>query len=291
LSIAKPEEKRAPRIETPLIELNLYLNTHKANCSQGVHVFKNNYMAWGISIGLHVVIIYLVLRQTVDIAAPSTEKAMQAYVVVDLAAMPAIERSTAEMTAPAMQIETDEVVQSIEQPKIHQSKSNAKLPVDEPAIISKKNPQTELSASSPKVELSVVEALADKQKLDGDQQGTEQPFKKLNPYAPIPLVTAANEARNSFDYSQSAIPQSADEKLRLTVPKAHSTSYKSDVVWQSTDGSKRMEMYQGMCYDIDFNGVMGKAGLPQGSPRPCKDNDAILFDKIMDKWNRKKPLK
>ncbi|CAM3853107.1 MULTISPECIES: hypothetical protein [Pseudoalteromonas] len=256
-------------------------------------MFKNNYKAWGISIGLHVVIIYLVSRQTVEVQQPEKVEVMQAYVMVDLAAMPDINSST----QPAFESEAklSEVEQSTkqptEQPEAKLTTHDAKSHVDEPAIISKTTPQTKPSASSPKVELSAVEVLADKQKLGGDQQGTEQPFKKLNPYAPIPLVTAANEARNSFDYSQSAIPQSADEKLRLTVPKAHSTSYKSDVVWQSTDGSKRMEMYQGMCYDIDFNGVMGKAGLPQGSPRPCKDNDAILFDKIMDKWNRKKPLK
>jgi hypothetical protein len=31
--------------------------------------------------------------------------------------------------------------------------------------------------------------------------------------------------------------------------------------------------------------------LPTGSPRPCKDNDRILYNKIMDKWNAKKPIK
>ncbi|TMP11713.1 hypothetical protein CWC11_01330 [Pseudoalteromonas sp. S3178] len=257
-------------------------------------MFKNNYKTWGISIGLHVVIIYSVSRQTVEVQQPEKVTVMQAYVMVDLAAVPDINSSTQPAfaaTAFESEAKLSEVEQSTEQPEAKLRKHDAKSHVDEPAIISKTSPQTKPSSNSAKVEPPSVQVAADKHKVGVDQQGAEQPFKKLNPYAPIPLITPPNEVRNSFDYPHSAIPQSADDKLRLTVPKEHTSSFQSDVVWQSADGSQRMEMYKGMCYKIDFNGVMGKVGLPQGSPRPCKDNDGILFDKIMDKWNSKKPLK
>jgi hypothetical protein len=125
------------------------------------------------------------------------------------------------------------------------------------------------------------------QQVDLNHKAVKKPFKKLNPYAPIPQLMPSNKAGISFDYSQATISQSGKEVQRVTVPKEHSSSFESEVLWQNADGSKRLEMYKGMCYKIDFNGVMGKVGLPQGSPRPCKDNDGILFNKIMDKWNKK----
>jgi len=90
---------------------------------------------------------------------------------------------------------------------------------------------------------------------------------------------SASFSENSKDYQQ------------ITVPIEHSSDLKSAVLWQRADGSQRVEMYKGMCYKLDFNGVMGKVGLTTGSPRPCKDNDRILYNKIMDKWNAKKPIK
>lgn len=144
-------------------------------------------------------------------------------------------------------------------------KHDTQLELDVPDIAVKLNVQAKSTPRIDSAEFNADQAVSKHQQGDVDSLTEELSFKKLNPYAPIPIFTSANKASVSFDYPHTAAPQSAD-------------------------GSKRTEMYKGMCYDIDFNGVMGKVGLPQVSPRPCKNNDAILFDKIMDKWNTQKQI-
>jgi hypothetical protein len=248
-------------------------------------VFKNNYKAWGISIGLHVVIIYFFSRQTIDIAEPATVKVVQAYVMIDLAAMPSIKSSTQPISTAIFESEGE---QSVEESHAQQFKHEAKLHADTSSVMGKAITQIKPRPSSPKVENPLLKVAIDNHKAGVDQQGLEQSFKKLNPYAPIPNFTPSATATVSFDFSEQFSEKIKKTQQRITVPKEHSSSFESEILWQNADGSKRMEMYKGMCYKIDFNGVMGKVGLPQGAPRPCKDNDGILFDKIMDKWSIKK---
>ena len=56
-------------------------------------MLKGNYKAWGISIGLHIVVIYLVSRQTIEIAQPYAGKVIKAYVMVDLTTLPSNTKS------------------------------------------------------------------------------------------------------------------------------------------------------------------------------------------------------
>ncbi|WP_462174812.1 hypothetical protein [Pseudoalteromonas gelatinilytica] len=116
---------------------------------------------------------------------------------------------------------------------------------------------------------------------------TEVPFKKLNPYAPIPKLNFENGSSNSSLFGQ---VEGANNNLpvgRVSVPAQLTVSDKATVVWQSGDGSKRIEVLNGMCYGIDFNSVFGKSGVPSGSPRPCEDKEAKLFKDIMNKWSKK----
>lgn len=253
-------------------------------------MFKNNYKAWCISIGLHVVIIYLVSRQTVAVQQPEKVKVMQAYVMVDLTTMPEINSSMQPAFAATVlenEAKLSEGEQSGEQPEAQQPKHKAPVHADATSVMGEANTQVNPRPSLSRVESSVAQVVIDNQKGEVDQQGLQQSFKKLNPYVPIPNFTPSTTATVSFDFSEQFSEKIKNTQQRVTVPKEHSSSFESEILWQNADGSKRMEMYKGMCYKIDFNGVMGKVGLPQGSPRPCKDNDAILFDKIMDKWNKK----
>ena len=56
-------------------------------------MLKGNYKAWGISIGLHIVVIYLVSRHTIEIAQPYAGKVIKAYVMVDLTTLPSHTKS------------------------------------------------------------------------------------------------------------------------------------------------------------------------------------------------------
>ena len=251
-------------------------------------MFKNNYKAWTISIGLHVIVIYFVSRQTIELKKPESTDAMQAYVMVDLAPLPEFQ-SHAKFTPSdtANKTEHDTVEQRAEQFQKQRRKQETQTTVNVTESVVKLNSSVKSQTHDESKVLNTNEAMVKNQQVDLNHKAVKKPFKKLNPYAPIPQLMPSNKAGISFDYSQATISQSGKEFQRVTVPKEHSSSFKSDILWQSADGSKRMEMYKGMCYKIDFNGVMGKVGLPQGSPRPCKDNDAILFDKIMNKWNSK----
>ena len=249
-------------------------------------MFRNNYKAWGISIGLHVVIIYLVSRQTVEVQQPAKAKVIQAYVMVALTTKSEINSSTQPIAA-ATTLENETKLSEVEQPEAQQPQHATSLRENTSSVMVDVSPKIKPRTSSLKVESSVTQVVIDDQKADVDQQGLEQSFKKLNLYAPIPSFTPSTQATVTFDFSEQSSEKVKKLERRITTPKEHSTASKSDILWQSADGSKRLEMYKGMCYKIDFNGVMGKVGLPQGSPRPCKDNDAILFDKIMNKWNNK----
>ncbi|KTF13251.1 hypothetical protein [Pseudoalteromonas sp. H105] len=245
-------------------------------------MFKSNYKAWIISIGLHVIVIYFVSRQTIDNKEFEPADVMQAYVMVDLASLPSIQSQT-NVTSTTNDPELDTVEEFKKQRRKQETQTTDN--VTESAV--KLNSTVKSQTRDESKVLNTNEAMVKNQQVDLNHKAVKKPFKKLNPYAPIPQLMPSNKAGISFDYSQATISQSGKEVQRVTVPKEHSSSFESEVLWQNADGSKRLEMYKGMCYKIDFNGVMGKVGLPQGSPRPCKDNDGILFNKIMDKWNKK----
>tara|TARA_R110001606_G_scaffold346647_2_gene495601 strand:- start:521 stop:1393 length:873 start_codon:yes stop_codon:yes gene_type:complete len=249
-------------------------------------VFKGNYKAWGISIGLHVVVICLISRQTIEIAQPPTGKVIKAYVMVDLATLPSNKNSkqpSASFSENNTELDASELTTKPLKERDFENDKQLESDLPDGAITANGNTATSTDGKKHNVDKVVIDNIKSKVNSKAKQQS----FKKLNPYALIPQFSTSNKAIVSFDYTQIATLPNRKNHQQITVSIEHSSDLKSVILWQNADGGKRTEMYKGMCYDIDFNGVMGKVGLPQGSPRPCKNNDAILFDKIMDKWNVK----
>ena len=118
-----------------------------------------------------------------------------------------------------------------------------------------------------------VETLAAKPKTNNEETA-EKSFKKLNPYAPIPELKFENGFSNASAFGQVNAANNNLPVGRVTVPTQLTVSDKATILWQNGNGSKRTEMLNGLCYDIDFNSVFGKSGVSSGSPRPCEDKDA-----------------
>ena len=253
-------------------------------------MLKGNYKAWGISIGLHIVVIYLVSRHTIEIAQPYAGKVIKAYVMVDLTTLPSNTKSKQpNASLPENDTELDASELTPKPLKGHDFKSAQQLKLNLPENATETSKSIAISTDRKKHNVNKAAIEPIKNKVNSKAQ--QQPFKKIDPYAPITPFSISSNAIVSFDFPQIATLPKSKNHQHITVPIEHSSDLKSAVLWQSADGSQRVEMYKGMCYKIDFNGVMGKAGLPTGSPRPCKDNDRILYNKIMDKWNIKKPIK
>ena len=253
-------------------------------------MLKGNYKAWGISIGLHIVVIYLVSRQTLEIAQPYAGKVIKAYVMVDLTTLPSHTKSKQPNTSfPENDTEFDASELTLKPLKERDLENAQRLKLNLPENTTETSKSIAISTDRKKHNVNKATIEPIKNKVNSKTQ--QQSFKKIDPYAPITQLSTSSNAIVSFDFPQIATLPKSKNHQQITVPIEHSSDFKSAVLWQSADGSQRMEMHKGMCYKIDFKGVMGKVGLPTGSPRPCKDNDRILYNKIMDKWNAKKPIR
>lgn len=243
-------------------------------------MFKNNYKAWSISICLHVALIYFVSRQSIEVVRPLPHKAMQAYVMVELASMPNVKKIT--KINPIAFANEEQITpknrQHSNEPVVQQQSEDSQLSRGVTAVAVKASTHKKPAVSNNSATLTKKEI------VDTSKLKIKPSFKKLDPYTPIPVFTAPTKPTVSFGFTGT---EAETEKSRITVPKEHSRALQSAILSQSVDSSKRVEMYQGKCYDIDFNTVFGRSGMPQGSSRPCTDNDALLLNKVMIKWAKK----
>lgn len=240
-------------------------------------MLKGNYKAWIISISLHAVLLLLFTRYGKSLKLPAVAeppKVINAYVSVDLTSLPSLQKPQ-DNPLPEQTEGMPEEAKSL--PKKEETSQSSSGQINDTKVI---NP----TINEPKEATSeVVKPIqtAENSKI------AEEPFKKLNPYAPIPQLNFENGSANASLFGQDEATVSNSPAGRVTVPAQLTVSDKATVVWQNGDGSKRIEVLNGMCYGIDFNSVFGKSGVPSGSPRPCEDKEAKLFKEIMNKWSKK----
>ena len=240
-------------------------------------MLKGNYKAWIISISLHAVLLLLFTRYGKSLKLPAVAeppKVINAYVNVDLTSLPSLQKPQNKPLP-----EHSQVVPSEAKP----------LPKNEDVSQGSSQQMTDAKAINPTInepKEATSEVVKPNQTLENSKIA-EEPFKKLNPYAPIPQLNVENGSANASLFGQGEATISNSPAGRVTVPAQLTVSDKATVVWQNGDGSKRIEVLNGMCYGIDFNSVFGKSGVPSGSPRPCEDKEAKLFKEIMNKWSKK----
>ena len=240
-------------------------------------MLKGNYKAWIISIALHAVLLLLFARYGKLVKLPAVAeppKVINAYVSVDLTSLPSLQKIQ-EKPSPEQTEGMPDEVNSL--PKNEKASQSSYEQISDPNTV---NP----TKDEPKKATS--EVVGPNQALENSKI-TELPFKKLNPYAPIPQLNFENGSANASLFGQDEAANDKSPTGRVTVPAQLTVSDKATVVWQNGDGSKRIEVLNGMCYGIDFNSVFGKSGVPSGSPRPCEDKEAKLFKEIMNKWSKK----
>ena len=245
-------------------------------------MLKGSYKAWMISIALHAVILFLFAQhmRSVSVSPVSDSvNVIHAYVSVDLTALPSIKKSE-KITSKEKQNDSRLKPQTKEAEPSHLGQSAdtkaANRSLKEPKAV-------QAVAAEPSKE---VETLTAEPKTNSEETA-EKPFKKLNPYAPIPELKFENGFSNASALGQINAANNNSPVGRVTVPAQLTVSDKATILWQNGNGSKRTEMLNGLCYDIDFNTVFGKSGVPSGSPRPCEDKEAKLFKEIMNKWRKK----
>ncbi|MCF2902343.1 hypothetical protein ACSFVZ_15030 [Pseudoalteromonas sp. SYSU M81236] len=238
-------------------------------------MLKGTYKAWIISITLHAVLLLLFAQYgkfvKLPVAATEPPKVINAYVSVDLTSLPSLQKIQ-EKPSPEQTEGMPDEVNSL--PKKEETSQSSSGQISDSNTV---NP----TIDEPKKATS--EVVKPNQTLENSKIA-EEPFKKLNPYAPIPQLNFENGSANASLFGQD---EANSPSGRVTVPAQLTVSDKATVVWQSGDGSKRIEVLNGMCYGINFNSVFGKSGVPSGSPRPCEDKDAKLFKEIMNKWSNK----
>ena len=240
-------------------------------------MLKGNYKAWIISIALHAVLLLLFARYGKLVKLPAgaePPKVINAYVSVDLTSLPSLQKIQ-EKPSPEQTEGMPDEVNSL--PKKEETSHNSSQQISDTKVI---NPTIN---GTKKVITEIVKPIQTAENL----KIAEEPFKKLNPYAPIPQLNFENGSANASLFGQDEAANDKSPTGRVTVPAQLTVSDKATVVWQNGDGSKRIEVLNGMCYGIDFNSVFGKSGVPSGSPRPCEDKEAKLFKEIMNKWSKK----
>ncbi|MDI4651665.1 MULTISPECIES: hypothetical protein [Pseudoalteromonas] len=240
-------------------------------------MLKGNYKAWIISIALHAVLLLLFARYGKFVKLPAVAeppKVINAYVSVDLTSLPSLQKIQEKPSPEQTEGMPDEVNSLPKNEKASQSSSEQ---------ISDSNT---VNPTKDEPKKATSEVVGPNQALENSKI-TELPFKKLNPYAPIPQLNFENGSANASLFEQDEAANDKSPTGRVTVPAQLTVSDKATVVWQNGDGSKRIEVLNGMCYGIDFNSVFGKSGVPSGSPRPCEDKEAKLFKDIMNKWSKK----
>ena len=201
-------------------------------------------------------------------AVTEPPKVINAYVSVDLTKLPSLQK-------------TQDKPLSDQPPEIVDEAKALPLREETPHSSPKQKRDVKVVEYSVSESQEVTTEVAKPDQAPEHSKITEVPFKKLNPYAPIPELKFENDSSNASLFGQvNAANSNSSVPVQLTV------SDKAKVVWQNGDGSKRIEVLNGMCYGIDFNSVFGKSGVPSGSPRPCEDKDAKLFKEIMNKWSK-----
>ncbi len=244
-------------------------------------MLKGSYKAWMISIALHAVILFLFAQhmRSVSVSPVSDSvNVIHAYVSVDLTALPSIKKSE----------------NIISKEKQNDSRLNPQKKEADPSHLGQ---SADTKAANHSKKPKAVQAVAAEPSKEGEtltaepktnsEETAEKPFKKLNPYAPIPELKFENGFSNASALGQINAANNNSPVGRVTVPAQLTVSDKATILWQNGNGSKRTEMLNGLCYDIDFNTVFGKSGVPSGSPRPCEDKEAKLFKEIMNKWRKK----
>ncbi|HCV02920.1 hypothetical protein L1264_10750 [Pseudoalteromonas sp. APAL1] len=241
-------------------------------------MLKGTYKAWIISITLHAVLLLLFAQYgkfvKLPVAATEPPKVINAYVSVDLTTLPSFQKAQNKPLPEQPQAMPDEAkpLPEIEEASHSGSGQSNGVEVVEHSVNGPKEATTKIVKSN---------------QASDSSKTTEAPFKKLNPYAPIPQLKFENRATSASAFGQVEATNNNLPTGRVTVPEQLTVSDKATVIWQSGDGSKRIEVLNGMCYGINFNSVFGKSGVPSGSPRPCEDKDAKLFKEIMNKWSNK----
>ena len=253
-------------------------------------MFKGNYSSWIISIGLHVILIIVIAKQSLPVPNSDAATIMKAYVMVNLASLPDITPSpliiaTQEVNPNTkLTVKKDEVLinrsakdnqlSELKQSDTQQSKHLEQLAVAKPSEASlKKEPAL---VASP--------AVAFENKKAG--------FKKLNPYALLPEKSAGNFSNQDivmFEHLKQKTVEEITSNDRITVPKEHLNDERAEIISTSGGGTKWVEKWRGKCYDIDLTSVFGQAGMPQGGPRLCpgeKSDNQVIFEKSMNKWSR-----
>lgn len=237
-------------------------------------MLKGNYKAWIISIALHAVLLLLFARYGKFVKLPAVAeppKVINAYVSVDLTSLPSLQKPQDKPLPEHSQVIPSEAKPL---PKNEETSQSSFGQISDSNTVNH-------TIDEPKKATS--EVVKPNQALENSKIA-EEPFKKLNPYAPIPQLNFENGSANASLFGQD---EANSPSGRVTVPAQLTVSDKATVVWQNGDGSKRIEVLNGMCYGIDFNSVFGKSGVPSGSPRPCEDKEAKLFKEIMNKWSKK----
>ncbi|MCK8130763.1 hypothetical protein MTF66_37635 [Pseudoalteromonas sp. 2CM39R] len=240
-------------------------------------MLKGNYKAWIISISLHAVLLLLFARYGKSLKLPAVAeppKVINAYVSVDLTSLPSLQKIQ-EKPSPEQTEGMPDEVNSL--PKNEETSQSSSGQISDTNTVNS-------TIDEPKKATS--EVVKPNQALENSKT-TAVPFKKLNPYAPIPQLNFENGSSSASLFGQVEDVNDNSPAGRVTVPAQLTVSDKATVVWQNGDGSKRIEVLNGMCYGIDFNSVFGKSGVPSGSPRPCEDKEAKLFKDIMNKWGKK----
>ncbi|RZF91162.1 hypothetical protein EXT42_13750 [Pseudoalteromonas sp. CO302Y] len=243
-------------------------------------MLKGSYKAWMISIALHAVILFLFAQHMRSVSPVSDSvNVIHAYVSVDLTALPSIKKSEKitskeKQNDPRLKPQTKKAEPSQLGQSADTKAANRSLkePKAVQAVAAKPSKGVETLAAEPKT---------------NSEETAEKSFKKLNPYAPIPELKFENGFSNASAFGQVNAANNNLPVGRVTVPTQLTVSDKATILWQNGNGSKRTEMLNGLCYDIDFNSVFGKSGVPSGSPRPCEDKEAKLFKEIMNKWRKK----
>ncbi|WP_421419179.1 hypothetical protein ACN9JF_00900 [Pseudoalteromonas lipolytica] len=251
-------------------------------------MLKGRYKAWVFSITLHVLILLIFAKHAQRvIVAPWLEPKglMQAYVTVDLTTLPRLnidvektpeEKAKSSQLGSATEPKSEDTASEVAEQPSYAAMNESTLSL---AAQTNSRGRTMTNASTVATPTKEPEIVA--------SEVSSRPFKKLNPYAPLPNMDV--EYNQSTAHATGNLHSATNNAsgVRITSPKEYSISSEATVLWENGDGSRRIEMLNGQCYGIDFNSVFGKSGVPSGSPRPCEDKEAALFKEIMNKWSKK----
>lgn len=255
---------------------------------------KGNYRAWIISIGLHVILIIAVARQPVTILDSNPAPVMKAYLSVNLSSLPKVippsEKATIHEVSPSTEPTVTKGEKAIKSVDTHQEQQSSGSKLRDAKA---KHLASQTQTGPEETDLSAfTKESAGQNSPTFVTQGNQTDFKKLNPFAALPFTVMDSVLKQDKERFEHLKQKSQDQQTihdRITVPKAHWNEQNSEIIAISAGGSKRIERWQGKCYNVDLATVFGKSGMPQGRPGLCpgeKSDDQILLEKSMKKWER-----